>query len=263
MNQLANTNFSELQQIGRAFSASGYFKDSEDEAKAIVKIMAGREIGLGAFASMTGIHIIQGKPVLGANILATLIKNDPRYNYIVVELSDKNCSIDFFENEKKIGNSSFSVADAKKAGSKNLEKYPRNMLFARAISNGAKWYTPGIFGGVPVYTPDESGMEVDDEGDPVIIDAKVTQDPLWKDEQPTSTRMFKSDVKQAIVDKGYADNAFNAAAMLEHSNLPDDVSNPVAVAWARNYRDSREEGKITPEAAELANSAYTEYNNNK
>jgi hypothetical protein len=30
------------------------------------------------------------------------------------------------------------------------------MLYARALSNGAKWYCPDVFGG-PIYTPDELG----------------------------------------------------------------------------------------------------------
>lgn len=36
--------------------------------------------------------------------------------------------------------------------SEGWEKYPRNMLFARAMSNGVKWYCPDLFGGVPIYT---------------------------------------------------------------------------------------------------------------
>jgi len=71
-----------------------------------------------------------------------------------VENTDKHCSIDFYEGSEKIGNSSFSYEDAKKAGTKNLDKFPKNMLFARAISNGVKWFTPDVFAG-PVYVPEE------------------------------------------------------------------------------------------------------------
>ena len=31
-------------------------------------------------------------------------------------------------------------------------KYPRNMLFARAMSNGVRWFAPEATGGLPVYT---------------------------------------------------------------------------------------------------------------
>ena len=40
----------------------------------------------------------------------------------------------------------------------NWRKYPKNMLFARAISNGVKWHCPDVMNGQPVYTPDEMGL---------------------------------------------------------------------------------------------------------
>lgn len=58
--------FDGLQRAAMALQKSGYFQDVKTEAQAIVKVMAGSELGLPPFASMTGIHIIQGKPVLGA-----------------------------------------------------------------------------------------------------------------------------------------------------------------------------------------------------
>ena len=60
--------------------------------------MAGQELGLPAFASMSGIHIIQGKPALGSNIIATLIDNDPRYDYKIVTHTEKVCTIEFYKN---------------------------------------------------------------------------------------------------------------------------------------------------------------------
>jgi hypothetical protein len=169
-NDLAVQNFSVLQQQASAMASSGFFADAKSEAQAIVKIMAGAELGLGPFAAMSGIHIIKGKPALGANLIATLIKNDARYNYKVLEHDATVCTIQFYENGEVCGNSEFTVADAQKAGTQNMAKFPKNMLFARAISNGAKWYTPGIFGGAPVYTPEELGMNIDGEGE-IIVDS--------------------------------------------------------------------------------------------
>ena len=80
--------FNELQRAAVALQESGYFKDVTSKAQAIVKVMAGAELGLPPFASMTGIHIIQGKPVLGANVIATLVKNDPRYDYQIKTATD-------------------------------------------------------------------------------------------------------------------------------------------------------------------------------
>ena len=70
----------------------------------------------------------------------------------------------FVEHGKEIGRSRFDKADATKAGTQNVDKFARNMLFARAISNGVKWYCPDVFS-TAVYTPEELGIQVDGEGE--------------------------------------------------------------------------------------------------
>jgi hypothetical protein len=152
--QLQKATPTEIMSIGKAFAESGMFPDIKSAAQAIVKIQAGSEIGIPPFASMSGIHIIQGKPTIGAGVMAAMVKGSSKYDYRVIESSELICSIDFFQGKEKIGNSTFTIADAKKAGTKNLDKFPKNMLFARAMSNGVKWYTPDVFAG-PVYVPEE------------------------------------------------------------------------------------------------------------
>lgn len=168
--QVINT-FEDVERAARAMSASGFFPDSKQAAQAVVKILAGREMGFGAFASMTGVAIIQGKPVVGANLTAAAIKQTGKYNYRVTSHTDQECAISFYEGgistEHCVGVSRFTMEDAKAAGltnKDNWKKYPRNMLFARAISNGQKWYAPDVYNGVTVYTPDEMGATVDEEG---------------------------------------------------------------------------------------------------
>ena len=46
----------ELQVAARAMQSSGFFAVVKSEAQALVKVMAGAEIGLPPFAAMTGIH---------------------------------------------------------------------------------------------------------------------------------------------------------------------------------------------------------------
>lgn len=147
-------NLTESINMGKVFFESGLFTDLKSAAQAVVKIQAGAELGIPAFAALTGIHIIAGKPVLGAGLIASRIKGSGKYNYKVIQQDDAACSIDFYEGKEKIGNSTFSIQDAKKAGTKNLDKFPKNMLFARAISNGVKWFCPDVFAG-PVYTPED------------------------------------------------------------------------------------------------------------
>jgi len=147
---------SELMNMAKAFAESGMFPDTKTAAQAIVKIQAGQEIGIPPFASMGGVHIIQGKPIIGAGLIASCVKGSGKYNYRVLQQDEKICSIDFYEGKEMVGNSTFTIEDAKKAQTKNIDKFPRNMLFARAISNGVKWYCPDVFAG-PVYVPEDMG----------------------------------------------------------------------------------------------------------
>ena len=176
--------FDGLQLAATALYKSGYFSDAksdarseaQSEAQAIVKVMAGAELGLPPFASMSGIHIIKGKPTLGSNVMATLVKNDPRYNYKVKKCDNTVCTLTWFENGEDVGESTFTILEANKITTKEngvniklSEKatwrfYTSDMLFARAISRGARRYAPGIFGGSPVYTPDEMGADTDEDG---------------------------------------------------------------------------------------------------
>ena len=144
----------EIQVMAKAFAESGMFTDAKQMGQAFVKIQAGQEIGIPPFAAMSGIHIIQGKPTLGAGLIASAVKGSGKYDYKVPQLDDKICSIDFYQGTEKIGNSTFTIEDAKKALTKNIDKFPKNMLFARAISNGVKWFCPDVFSG-PVYVPEE------------------------------------------------------------------------------------------------------------
>ena len=152
--EIQKMNFSEMSQMGKVFAESGMFVDAKSAAQAIVKIQAGQEIGISPFSSMSGIHIIQGKPAIGAGLMAATVKGSGKYDYKVVSMDEVKCSIDFYQGKEKIGNSTFTIEEAKKAGTKNLDKYPKNMLFARAMSNGVKWFTPDVFNG-SVYTPEE------------------------------------------------------------------------------------------------------------
>lgn len=181
MNEIAkNPNVSiqtmdDVERAAAAMSKSGFFKDASQLAQAVVKILAGQELGFGAFASMTGVNIIQGKPVLSANLLAAAVKRGGKYNYRVTMQTEKECIITWFEDKKEVGQSSYTMDEATRAGlslKDNWKKYPSDMLFARAISRGQKRFAPDIFNGATVYTPDELGAVVDADGDVISVDAK-------------------------------------------------------------------------------------------
>lgn len=178
-------NLGDLQQVAKMLALSGYFdaKGSTEQAIAQIatKILAGQELGYGPFASVQGIHVIQGKPAMSANLMAAAVKASARYDYRVRQMDDSAVAIEFFErigNPAKlesIGVSTFTAQDAQRAGTQNMAKYGRNMMFSRAMSNGVKWYCPDVFSGNAMYTPEEMGAPVNGDGEIIETTYTVTQ----------------------------------------------------------------------------------------
>jgi len=155
--------------VGQVMARSGLFPDITRVSQAVVKVLAGRELGIGPFAAMSDIHIIEGKPVIGARILAALVRQSPVYDYEIVEWTNERCAIDFYRDGQKLEPTvTFTEEDAQRAElnkptragkPSNHMKFPRNMKFARAMSNGVGLHCPDLTAGAPVYTPDELGVE--------------------------------------------------------------------------------------------------------
>jgi hypothetical protein len=167
--QLTRHESPDIFQTGELLARSGYFADAREAAQAFVKVLAGRELGIGDIAAMTGIYIVKGRVTLSATLMAALVKRSGRYNYKVLALDDAACEIEFYEDGQAAGRSRFTAEDARAAGlgGDNWKRFTRNMLFARAMSNGVKWYCPDV-STAPVYTPDELGAQVDAESGEII-----------------------------------------------------------------------------------------------
>lgn len=98
--------------------------------------------------------------------------------------------VEFLVDGERRGVSRFTLDDARSANlikSKGAwETSPRNMLLARAMSNGAKWFVPEVFAGMPVYTdgeiPERKALDVSaatgdggDEGRGIELGPKVEE----------------------------------------------------------------------------------------
>jgi hypothetical protein len=87
-----------------------------------------------------------------------------------VETDDEACSITFFDLSQRdtdgrpatIGTTTFTMNDAQRAGlgGQNWKKYPRAMLFARAISAGYREHCPDALGAAPVYVEAHGETEI-------------------------------------------------------------------------------------------------------
>jgi hypothetical protein len=214
--------------IGETFHKSGMFADIKSAQQAVVKIMAGAEMGISPFAAMSGIHIIQGKPTIGAGLMAARVKGFGKYDYKVIEHNEKICSIEYFEKSasglKSLGVSTFTIDDAKKAGTKNLERFPKNMLFARAMSNGVKWYTPDIYES-PVYVPEEMEAVTEETTAEVVEQTKQTKRVLTSEQFEKLVAGIEAGQMAAGTELSLYEWAVENVEMTEGQRLQIDVAN--------------------------------------
>jgi hypothetical protein len=152
-----------LFEVARALAASGMFKDARQAEQAFAKVLIGRDLGLSPTEAMMGLHIVEGKPELSAALQAAFVKRTPGYDYRVLEHTTDACEIAFYRDGDELGRSRFTMEDARTAGLAGRgpwKSYPKNMLFARAMSNGVAFHCPEVTGGVRVYSEGEiSGQE--------------------------------------------------------------------------------------------------------
>jgi hypothetical protein len=239
-------NLDDIARVSELLAKSGFFEDAKTAAQCGVKVLAGLEMGFKAFQSMTGIHIIKGKPTVGAGLMAAKIRGSGKYDYEVLEQSDSICRIAIFEAIFKqdvvdlkrqlirgvvdkarydaaieviaLGVSVFTKEDAQKAGTQNMGKFPKNMLFARCVSNAVKFHCPDVFD-CSVYVPEEMGVEVDDDGNILsyepyspkekefqkLIEQQPTQ-PKPQPQQPSEIDQLRMQLKSTVESKGWVLN---------------------------------------------------------
>lgn len=154
------TTFDDAKQLAQALHASRVFRTPSWEV-ALAIILYGQETGLGPVSALMNVQIVQGKPSLGAAGVGALLKRSGRFDFRVAELDDQHAAIEFSERRDgqwaAIGTSVFTLDDARRAGlggSPTWKSYPRNLLLARAMTNGVRWYCPSVTLG-SVYDPEE------------------------------------------------------------------------------------------------------------
>ncbi len=195
----------ELQRFCRAAMVSGVFDADKDRnadqlmAIAVMKAQYGMELGLPPVAALRGVIVgDSGKLELSAGAMAALIQRTGRYRYRVREHTAEACRIEFFDGAESIGESTFTLEDARQAEvrlktkngySTNWTKFPRNMLFARALSNGARWFCPEIFFGTAYAEGETAGVIPGDTDHEIEVPRQPAPQPQSRAPQaPTTSR---------------------------------------------------------------------------
>lgn len=141
--------------------------------QAMMIMLKGKELGLSLTASFEFVTVIENKPALIPRGALALILNSPLCAGVEIkdETDDKGvptaCSVTMKRKNGFSYTARFSMADAQRAGlvkdKSGWEKYPANMMRARAIGFCADIVFPDVIGGMK--RADELGADLDPNGD--------------------------------------------------------------------------------------------------
>lgn len=150
---------SEAWKLAQTFHASGLLPRGIASPEAAFTIIAtGAELGLSPMASLRSIHVIEGKPVLSAALIAGIVQRRPDLceGFALVESSETIATYETTRRGQAPVRMSFTIEQAQRAGLAGKDiwrKYPHAMLRARASAELARAVYPDVVGGL--YDPDE------------------------------------------------------------------------------------------------------------
>ena len=123
-------------------------------ANVLAVILYGQELGFGPMSSLNLINLVKGKTTLSAQGMNALVtKRGGRISVVDSTLSE--CTVKGTRDGETM-TVKWTMEDAKRAGlanGHNWKKYPKEMLYARAVSTLCRRQWPDILLGL--YTPDE------------------------------------------------------------------------------------------------------------
>ncbi|MFF9337833.1 recombinase RecT, partial [Streptomyces albogriseolus] len=146
----------------------------------------GRALGLDVVTTITTIHVIKGKPCQSADLMLGRARSAGHRVRITSERT--RCEVRIMRHDDPDDETviEWTLDDAVTAGLCQLrsnkpyardkhgdptpwEKFPRAMLRARAIAEAVRIACPEVLHGA-IYTPEEMGAVVDQEGNPVVVE---------------------------------------------------------------------------------------------
>ena len=149
-----------MQQMATVLVESGFLPPTlNTPQKALTVLLAGRELGVPPMQAIRGIHVVNGRPSLSAELMLALAYQNIRGFRFKVEASNEQvCRITAQRPNADPVTLSFTITDAQRAGltrGDNWTKYPAAMLRARCTSAILRVVAPDAIRGI--YTPEEIG----------------------------------------------------------------------------------------------------------
>lgn len=132
-------------------------------ANVLLAMQYGQALGLSLTQILGGIHVIEGKPSMSADLMQALVRRAGHRIRTQADNKTATCSIVRADDPEYATTVTYTLDDARAAGllGKDVwKKYPRSMLLARAVSACCRQACADVLAGVS-YTPDELDGPVD------------------------------------------------------------------------------------------------------
>jgi hypothetical protein len=140
-----------FQTMAKSAVDSKMYRGIGDQAGVMMLMLSARELGIPPCQALNGgLHIINGKVEISANMMNALIRKQG-HKIKIKEISDESCTLMGIRADTgEVQYASFSVIEAQRAGlmkpGGGWEKYPRDMCFSRAISRLARQLFSDVIG---------------------------------------------------------------------------------------------------------------------
>lgn len=136
-------------------------------------------LGVSPIHAITSIHVIEGKPSASADLIASLVRKAGHKLRVTGDAQTCTAVLIRQDDPDFEFTATWTLAQASTAGltGKGVWKsYPSAMLRARAITEVCRMGAPDALYGV-IYTPEELGADVNEEGSPVDLGEQEPPNP--------------------------------------------------------------------------------------
>jgi hypothetical protein len=165
----------------------------------VAATLAGRELGLTPMSAMQRIFIIDGKPGLSAEAMVALVHRSGHELWVDPASNDEWAKVyGQRKGSERVHEMTFTIEEAKAAGllgKDNWKKYPKSMLRARALSALCRTTFADVLAGY-VYTPEELGAPVDEEGNVIAMEVRDGIAQVADVQQPETPRWIAAHVER-------------------------------------------------------------------
>lgn len=215
----------------------------------------GDMLGIHPIAALSGVHIIEGKPSISANLMGGLVRKAGHKLRVSVSGSFEDGTLTATAQLIRSDDPDFTfvvtwtLENARRAGllpgkpNSNWQKYPAPMMKARVISEVIREGAPDVLMGGNVYTPEELGAAVTESGEVIELQAEPAapkpQAPIVDPQpEPKSEPVAEALAEEAMEGGPAGDEASDQLGKNEEyaEEVPDDPE----AAWVKRLEDVKD-----------------------